>query len=210
MAKNLACEDTSSDEAEDDASSDSESCAGSDIEPTNSQNVKPVTKPARADVTPGTSQLKANATAPARVDVAHASSQLQANAQCINKTYADDILCRRVLLGRRRGKVGTFTFAEDDVQHLLNATQKYRSEMVKQHLETGKTPKITSHAVIQILVEWGGVYAELARRFQTEPSGKRRLADRIRHEIKKDLTVLGLLPPKSAQKYSAASPGDSG
>jgi len=47
------------------------------------------------------------------------------------------------------------------------------------------------------LTECGGVYCDLAKRFETEVDGQRRLEDHVRHEIDRELVKkLKLKPPK--------------
>lgn len=67
-------------------------------------------------------------------------------------------------------------------------------------MESKTWTPINSSEIIGILRECGGEFAALAKRFDREPDGRRRLADRIRYDVQKQLTLIGEWSPKRRRK----------
>jgi len=99
------------------------------------------------------------------------------------------------VLQSSKGKRRAFTFTEEDLKLLMKSTEKFRQHCVSQY-ETSGTMSVTAKDVMNALIECGGLYCDLAYRFKTEVNGQRRLADRVRHEIFRELVKLKLKPPK--------------
>lgn len=83
---------------------------------------------------------------------------------------------------------------------LKTATDNLRAELVAKNVETGKWQPIKCAIILETLRECGGKFADLARRFNEQKNGRRRLADRIRYEIQKELQELGFRSPKKRQR----------
>lgn len=119
---------------------------------------------------------------------------------------AKSALAKRVLLGKRRGgQTGNFTFEEGDTDLLLHATLRYRATLVDRYIETAEMPRINCRDVLESLCECGGEYAKLAQRFTTEKNGHRRLADRLRYAVEKELIGMGVKEPKSKRRKKRAA-----